>query len=216
MFSHNMPNAFEQRRARINTLIENFIGIAPKLKEQDISTAIADFPQYEHCKLLLQDPTYTLFGGRPPSDLDQFVFRNLLSNPSGIQQNFHSVVSSNNCLELYETFYNYVNEVVLKPVDSPCKKPKQRKVAPKPKKAKIPVALKRLVWNKHIGEEVGKAKCKCCNVTDITQLAFNCGHVVAEANGGEVTLDNLWPICQNCNSSIGTMNMVDFKEKFKI
>ena len=33
----------------------------------------------------------------------------------------------------------------------------------------IPKALKISVWNKYIGEEIGKAKCLCCNITDITQ-----------------------------------------------
>ena len=82
------------------------------------------------------------------------------------------------------------------------------------KKKPIPSALKRLVWNKWIGEELGKSKCLCCNVTDINQMSFNCGHIIAECNGGELILSNLKPICQNCNSSMGTMNMNDFMSKF--
>lgn len=214
-----MPNVFEQQReqqrTRVKKLVDNFIDLASKLKEQDISTAITGFPQSEHCRLLIQTPAYTLFGGQPPSDYDFFMFRNLMSNPHGIQHKLESFMG-NNGLELYETFYKYINEVVLTPVEVSRNKRTVRNAVVKPKKTKIPVALKRLVWNKHIGEEIGKAKCKCCNVTDITQMAFNCGHVIAESNGGELTLDNLWPICQNCNSSMGTMNMVDFKEKFKI
>lgn len=86
----------------------------------------------------------------------------------------------------------------------------------KQRKKAIPATLKRLVWNKAIGEDVGKAKCKCCGVTDITQLAFNCGHIISEKNGGSLTVDNLLPICQNCNSCMGTMNMDTFKDTFKI
>ena len=86
----------------------------------------------------------------------------------------------------------------------------------KPKKKKaIPAAIKKLVWNTHIGEEVGKTKCLCCKTTDITQMSFNCGHIIAEANGGEVIVSNLKPICQNCNSSMGTQNMNDFMKGFK-
>lgn len=84
------------------------------------------------------------------------------------------------------------------------------------KKATIPATVKRLVWNKHIGEETGKAKCMCCKVTDITQMSFNCGHIVSEKNGGDVKVNNLLPVCQNCNTSMGTMNMGEFKEKHGI
>ena len=35
------------------------------------------------------------------------------------------------------------------------------------KKTTIPKALKIAVWNKYIGEEIGKSKCLCCNLTDI-------------------------------------------------
>ena len=82
-------------------------------------------------------------------------------------------------------------------------------------KKKISDTLKRLVWNTNIGEEIGKTKCLCCKSTDITQMSFHCGHVIAEANGGELIVSNLKPICQNCNSSMGTKNMNDFMDTFK-
>jgi 5-methylcytosine-specific restriction endonuclease McrA len=86
----------------------------------------------------------------------------------------------------------------------------------KPKKKKaVPAAIKKLVWNTHVGEDIGKTKCLCCKNTDITQMSFNCGHIVAEANGGELIVSNLKPICQNCNSSMGTKNMDDFMKGFK-
>jgi hypothetical protein len=66
----------------------------------------------------------------------------------------------------------------------------------KTKKKTIPKSLKIAVWNKYIGEDIGKAKCLCCNLTDITQLKFHTGHVIAEANGGESNIDNLRPICE--------------------
>jgi 5-methylcytosine-specific restriction endonuclease McrA len=85
----------------------------------------------------------------------------------------------------------------------------------KPRKKTISATLKRLVWNTNIGEDIGKTKCLCCKSTDITQMSFHCGHVVAEINGGELIVSNLKPICQNCNSSMGTKNMNDFMETFK-
>lgn len=88
--------------------------------------------------------------------------------------------------------------------------------AGKGKKQKIPAALKKLVWNKHIGGHAGEAKCMCCRVTTISQVSFNCGHVVAEKNGGKLELPNLRPICQNCNSSMGTRNMDEFIDLYKL
>jgi hypothetical protein len=83
------------------------------------------------------------------------------------------------------------------------------------RKTPILATIKRMVWNANIGEELGKAKCLCCKTTDITQLSFNCGHIIAEANGGDTIVSNLRPICQNCNSSMGTRNMDDFMRSLK-
>jgi len=85
----------------------------------------------------------------------------------------------------------------------------------KKKKKPISATIKRLVWNTNIGEDIGKSKCLCCNSTDITQLSFNCGHIIAEANGGDTIVSNLKPICQNCNSSMGTKNMEEFMKSLK-
>lgn len=49
-----------------------------------------------------------------------------------------------------------------------------------PKKQTIPKTVRILVWNVHIGEEIGKSKCTCCKLTDITQMKFQVGHIVAE------------------------------------
>ena len=83
------------------------------------------------------------------------------------------------------------------------------------KKKYISSTLKRLVWNKWIGEEIGKAKCCCCNTTDIVQMSFHAGHIIAEINGGKTETSNLMPICQNCNSSMRQMNLYDFKATLK-
>jgi len=85
----------------------------------------------------------------------------------------------------------------------------------KKKKKPISATIKRLVWNTNIGEQIGKSKCMCCNVTDITQMSFNCGHIIAEINGGETVVSNLKPICQNCNSSMGTKDMKEFIKTLK-
>jgi 5-methylcytosine-specific restriction endonuclease McrA len=99
----------------------------------------------------------------------------------------------------------------IKNASNTCKKEETKKKKKKP----IAATIKRLVWNTNIGEDIGKSKCMCCNSTDITQMSFNCGHIVAEVNGGDTIVSNLKPICQNCNSSMGTKNMEDFMKSLK-
>jgi len=82
------------------------------------------------------------------------------------------------------------------------------------KKTTIPHSLKRVVWNYWIGDDYAKSKCLCCNLTTISQMNFCCGHIVAEINGGKLLPENLKPICQSCNSSMGTSNMDEFILKY--
>ena len=119
---------------------------------------------------------------------------------------------------IVKTSYHYFNELYYKNLTAFIKsqKPKKEKtIVIKKKKTPISAALKRKVWNTHIGEEIGKFKCLCCNDTDITQLSFHAGHIIAEANGGETTIANLKPICPHCNSSMGRKNMEDFIKSLK-
>ena len=86
----------------------------------------------------------------------------------------------------------------------------------KPKRKTIPLALRRNVWNKYIGEEIGKTLCLCCKLTDISQMTFSCGHIVSVYNGGDINLENLKPICVSCNSSMGTQNMDEFIQNYRL
>lgn len=87
-------------------------------------------------------------------------------------------------------------------------------LAPKKKKEAIPAAVKTLVWNKWVGEKEAETGCYCCRVTTISMRHFHCGHVVSEKHGGKCTIDNLRPVCANCNLSMGTMDMREYIEKF--
>lgn len=82
------------------------------------------------------------------------------------------------------------------------------------RKAAIPKVIKTLVWNKYIGENKAKAKCVCCETTDISNTHFHCGHVISEADGGTLAISNLRPICAQCNLSMGRRNMDEFKQTF--
>lgn len=84
----------------------------------------------------------------------------------------------------------------------------------KKRKKTIPPSLKIKIWNKYIGDEIGKSKCLCCKIQDIYQASFSCGHITSEHNGGKIVLDNLKPICSSCNSSMGTKNMDEYIAEF--
>ena len=90
------------------------------------------------------------------------------------------------------------------------KEDKKEEIKKTVKKQTITSTIKKLVWNMHIGEEIGKAKCVCCKSSYISQMSFHCGHIIAESKGGEMIVSNLRPICQNCNSSMGNKNMDEF------
>lgn len=91
-------------------------------------------------------------------------------------------------------------------------KAKPEVVKPEPvKKKSIPKVVKDLAWNKWVGEDVARTKCMCCGVNEIKMSSFHCGHVIAEANGGSMTVENLRPICAACNLSMKTENLDDFK-----
>ena len=105
-----------------------------------------------------------------------------------------------------EYIYDWVKELIYDETGEKIGKQK------KPRKKTISKALKLLVWNTNIGEEIGKIKCPCCNNNFISQGNFEVGHIIAEANGGLTNKDNLKPICSVCNKSMGTMNLLKFKK----
>ncbi len=130
-----------------------------------------------------------------------------------IQDNWLKSINSNQTIIFFLSKYvNYINQ------NNNTKEKVIKKNTPKkqnkPRKKAIPVALKRKVWAHWIGEDIGKTKCPCCKLTDITQLNFSCGHIVAEANGGTLHVSNLRPICVSCNSSMGTKNMNEFIKEY--
>lgn len=81
------------------------------------------------------------------------------------------------------------------------------------KKKSIPKVLKDLVWITWIGDTIAVSKCLCCETNEIRMNNFHCGHVLAEAEGGTLCVDNLKPICAPCNLSMGSMHMDDFKTR---
>ena len=81
---------------------------------------------------------------------------------------------------------------------------------------KIPAAVRKIVWNTYIGKDNSTGKCLVCSAEDISHTNFECGHVKSRINGGDITIDNLRPICGNCNKSIGGNDMDVFMASFNI
>ena len=78
------------------------------------------------------------------------------------------------------------------------------------RKQTIPHAIRWQVWLNYAGENF-QAKCStpwCRNI--MRAYDFQAGHILAEAAGGAVSLDNLIPICATCNHSMGTMHFSEW------
>lgn len=91
---------------------------------------------------------------------------------------------------------------------------KKRSNSPTKKVRKsIPKSVKDKVWDTCIGKERGVGSCYCC-CTDIDSKKFDCGHIVASANGGLDIVENLKPVCSTCNKSMGTQNLEEFKMEY--
>lgn len=78
------------------------------------------------------------------------------------------------------------------------------------RKQTIPHAIRWQVWLNYAGENF-QAKCStpwCRNI--MRAYDFQAGHILAEASGGLVSVENLIPICATCNHSMGTMHFTEW------
>jgi HNH endonuclease len=83
------------------------------------------------------------------------------------------------------------------------------------RKKKISKKLREEVWLKHFGETFS-SKCPIQWCTrKISAFSFEAGHNIPESKGGQTTIDNLIPICADCNRSMGDRYTIDeFSRKF--
>ena len=86
---------------------------------------------------------------------------------------------------------------------------KSTKIKQKYIKKQIPKAIREQVWIKYIGK-VYQHKCLitwCSNTIDV--FNFQAGHNIPESKGGDMSLNNLRPICGRCNLSMGNDYTID-------
>lgn len=79
---------------------------------------------------------------------------------------------------------------------------------------KLPTAIRSAVWNKYIGEEYGVSTCFTGCGSRIAQNNFQIGHVVSKHRNGTNHIENLRPICQRCNTSMGSTDMYEFMSEY--
>lgn len=71
----------------------------------------------------------------------------------------------------------------------------------------ITKALKKDVWKKCL-----ENRCYICEEQNITEDNFEAGHIIAKSIGGPTVLDNLLPMCFDCNRNMGKRNAIEYKK----
>lgn len=121
--------------------------------------------------------------------------------------------------EFYLGLFNYINnqdygyEWAKKLVEHetgekiiPIKLTKTRKAVPK--------KVKNDSWDLYVGPLHGSAYCLVCTTTEINSKNFEAGHIISDKNGGESIVNNIVPICGQCNKCIGKKNMDEYIKEF--
>jgi hypothetical protein len=76
---------------------------------------------------------------------------------------------------------------------------------------KIPPQLRRQVWETYMkNNRSAYGPCFVCGC-EIHITIFECGHVISHIHGGNISVENLRPVCGSCNKSMGTRNLNNYK-----
>jgi len=76
-------------------------------------------------------------------------------------------------------------------------------------KETIPKRIRELVWTKNNGEVFSNNCYVSWCENKINVFNFQVGHNIPESKGGTLEIDNLKPICSNCNLSMGNRYTID-------
>jgi 5-methylcytosine-specific restriction endonuclease McrA len=83
------------------------------------------------------------------------------------------------------------------------------------KRESIPKCVRNALWINYF-KDSRTGMCQCCLREQITIGNFHAGHIIAHANGGLTTLDNLTPLCMLCNTSMSTYDLNEFIKKYNL
>ena len=133
------------------------------------------------------------------------------------------------CTKKYKTLTGFKNHKCKRRNEDPPQNPQKPLQKPqnpqknpqnpqkKPKKKKISPQIRFDVWKTYIGDKI-EAKCFCCWKARITPFTYNntfhAGHIKSEANGGRISIDNLLPICSDCNKDMSSTNWDEYIKTF--
>ena len=81
------------------------------------------------------------------------------------------------------------------------------------KKNKIPKALREQVWINKMGKNFSGTCCISWCENDMSCFNFDCGHNIPESKGGPTNIENLIPICRNCNVGMGNRFTIEEWDK---
>jgi hypothetical protein len=135
-----------------------------------------------------------------------------LSNLSSLNLLPHAEFINHSIWFMCGTFDDCVSfrEIVKAKLDTPSKSVKD--VIDKRSRKTIPKKIRAQVWTNTFGSST-HGVCHCCNSTINCLDSWHAGHIVASANGGSDTAENLRPICVSCNLSMGSEHMDSFKTR---
>jgi len=115
----------------------------------------------------------------------------------------------NNSYDVCYTCHNFKNDDTSSETDQ---HPKEQQVY---KRESIPKCVRNALWINYF-KDSRTGMCQCCLREQITIGNFNCGHIVAHANNGPSSLENLVPICTLCNTSMGKYDLKEFIKKYNL
>lgn len=86
--------------------------------------------------------------------------------------------------------------------------------SPMGKRKPIPKKIRDDLWKKEFYPYMDGV-CHCCG-NDIDIYNWEAGHIIAAAKGGPDSIDNLRPVCKGCNRSMGTRNMDEYINEYRL
>ena len=124
-------------------------------------------------------------------------------NTQQIGINVPTITETPNLMKIIE---NRDKEIISKSIQ--IKKESKRSSKEGKKSRSIPAPIRQMVWRQYIGNNMD-GKCWCCD-RNISYETWHAGHVLADSEGGLISVDNLRPICVSCNLSMGNKHMAEF------